>query len=133
GHLAVSTTLGVAYAGAGVFYFGTDLPPALLAGAVTAVSGLLPDLDSDSGVPIRVLFNLAAVFVPLLLLSRLLAQGMPVAQVLVILAALYFLIRHGAAAVFKRMTVHRGMFHSIPAMLIAGLAVFLLYHDPEVS
>jgi membrane-bound metal-dependent hydrolase YbcI (DUF457 family) len=27
------------------------------------------------------------------------------------------------------MTVHRGMFHSIPAMLIAGLVVFLAYHS----
>jgi LexA-binding, inner membrane-associated putative hydrolase len=28
---------------------------------------------------------------------------------------------------FRRLTVHRGMFHSVPALVIAGLALFLLY------
>ena len=31
------------------------------------------------------------------------------------------------ADMFRRITVHRGMFHSIPAMLIAGLLVYLGY------
>src|SRR5262249_4988161 len=30
-------------------------------------------------------------------------------------------------------TVHRGMFHSIPALLIAGLLVFLLYQSPSLA
>jgi hypothetical protein len=30
----------------------------------------------------------------------------------------------------KYVTVHRGMFHSIPAMLIAGLVTFLTYQHP---
>src|SRR5439155_1904644 len=43
----------------------------------------------------------------------------------------YILIRYGARALFGRLTVHRGMFHSIPAMLIAGLLVLLLHHSPS--
>ena len=38
------------------------------------------------------------------------------------LAATYLLVRFGVSELFKRITVHRGMYHSIPAMLIAGLA-----------
>ena len=50
----------------------------------------------------------------------------PIEQTIVILAGVYLLIRYGISELFKRYTVHRGMFHSIPAMLIAGLAVFLM-------
>src|SRR5262249_23133994 len=33
----------------------------------------------------------------------------------------------GLSDVFKRWTVHRGMFHSIPALFIAGLVCYLGY------
>jgi hypothetical protein len=68
----------------------------------------------------------------LLLFRRLLNQGYALGQIGVLMVAMYLFIRHGASALFKRLTVHRGMFHSIPGMFITGLIVFLLYHDPNV-
>jgi hypothetical protein len=91
---------------------------------------MLPDLDSDSGIPVRELFGLAGVFVPLLLVERLSRMGLTSEQLLVLLAATYLGVRYGLSEVFKRITVHRGMFHSVPALLIAGLAIFLL-HRPD--
>ena len=41
-------------------------------------------------------------------------------------AALYFLIRFGLPELLKRLTVHRGMFHSLPTALIFGELAFLL-------
>jgi membrane-bound metal-dependent hydrolase YbcI (DUF457 family) len=38
-------------------------------------------------------------------------------------------IKYVAANLFRRLTVHRGMYHSIPAMFIAGLCVYLAYHS----
>jgi hypothetical protein len=132
GHLTFSTALGGAYAGAAFFEFGTDWATAALAGGVTALGGLLPDLDSDSGVPVRELFNMAATLVPLMLLRPLMHEGLSAEQILVVLAGLYLFIRFGVRAVFKRLSVHRGMFHSLPAMVIAGLIVFLGYQHPSV-
>ena len=43
------------------------------------------------------------------------------------------MIRYGLSHLFKHLTVHRGMFHSIPAMLIAGLIVFLLDHGSDLT
>ena len=43
----------------------------------------------------------------------------------------YVLIRYVCSRLFKRICVHRGMYHSIPAMLIAGLVVYLGYHSPN--
>ena len=127
GHLMFSSALGAAYGGAGAWFLGLDWGPACLGAGVTALGGLLPDLDSDSGVPVRELFNLAAVVVPLLLLRRLRALGLTPEQVIVLLGAVYVFIRYGVSKVFKRYTVHRGMFHSIPALFIAGFGVFLVY------
>jgi membrane-bound metal-dependent hydrolase YbcI (DUF457 family) len=132
GHLLFASALGGAYAAAGLGQFHFDWGPVCLAAAVTTVAGLLPDLDSDSGVPVREMFGLAAVVVPLLLYRRLERTfGFSPEQTLVILGLVYVFIRYGLSSVFKRFTVHRGMFHSIPAMLIAGMAVYLLYHSDQ--
>ena len=32
---------------------------------------------------------------------------------------------------FRKLTVHRGMFHSIPGMMICGLIVYLEYRSPN--
>ena len=130
GHLSVSATLGTCYGAVGIWGWDLDWGPAFLGLGVTTLGGVLPDLDSDSGVPVRELFGLAAAAAPFLLWGRLRADGFSLEQTIVLLAAAYLLIRYGVSEVFKRATVHRGMFHSIPAMLIAGLLVFLGYDTP---
>jgi membrane-bound metal-dependent hydrolase YbcI (DUF457 family) len=132
GHLAVSTVLGAAYGGAAAWYWQLDWGTAFLGALATTLGGMLPDLDSDSGVPVRELFSLVAAIVPVLLLRRMeQLRSLTNEQALVVLAALYLLIRYGAADIFRMITTHRGMFHSIPALLIAGLLVYLLYDSPN--
>jgi hypothetical protein len=131
GHLAFSTALGVAYGAGAIWGLHLDWPTAVFGAGLTAVSGWLPDLDSDSGVPVRALFGLFSVLVPLLLLPRLLMLNLSLEMVILVLLGCHLLIRYGLAAVFKRLTVHRGMFHSIPAMLVSGLIVFLIYHHTQ--
>jgi hypothetical protein len=130
GHITTSGTLGVGVGAFGAYYLHYDWGTACLAGGLTAIGGMLPDLDSDSGIPAREMFGLAAVLVPLLLVHRLQSFQLTPEQLLVILAAIYFGVRYGLSELFRRVTVHRGMFHSVPAMMIAGLAVFLMYHQP---
>lgn len=127
-----SSALAAAYGSAATYYLDMDWGPVFMGAGLTAVSGMLPDLDSDSGVPVREMFNVSAAVTPFLMMPRLSALGFSAEQTLAILAGVYFFIRYPLSAVFKRLTVHRGMFHSIPAMLIAGLAVFLLYHHPTL-
>ena len=132
-HIAVSTACGVA---AGVTTaIPLKHPPetAFLVGCLTAVGGMLPDLDSDSGVPVRELTSLAAAVVPLLLFTRLRDAGVSHEGVLAILVVAYLVIRYGVVRLFKYITVHRGMFHSIPAMLVAGLAVYVAYDCPAAE
>jgi hypothetical protein len=134
GHLLFSSALGAGY-GALAFW---QLPvvgrgPALLGAGLTAVAGLLPDLDSASGVPQRVTFGLLGVVAPLLVLRRLLHEDAPLDDTLVLVGLAYVVIRYGLSRLFKHLTVHRGMFHSVPAMLIAGLSVFLLDRGSDLT
>ncbi len=130
-HITVSGACGIAYGGVAVQPLGFSPEAGFLAAGITAVGGMLPDLDSDSGIPVRELFGLAAAVIPLMFVRRMMHAGMSPEAVLASLLFGYAFIRYGAANVFKQFTVHRGMYHSIPAMLIAGLCVYLAYHSPD--
>lgn len=128
-HVTTSSVLGVGYAGMGIT-MGFPLETSLVAGGLCGLSGMLPDLDSDSGIPVREAMGFAAGVVPMLLVDRFQALGMPYDRMVLLTAGLYFVIRFAGAGLLGRFSVHRGMFHSIPAMFIfAGLA-FLICGSP---
>ena len=133
GHISFSAALGAAYGAVAIWQWHLDWGPVFLGAGLTTVGGLLPDLDSDSGVPVRELFGLSAALIPVLMLRRLFSFGLSSEQMFVVLAGIYLLIRYGLSELFKHATVHRGMFHSIPALLISGMIVFLLYQNPSLS
>jgi membrane-bound metal-dependent hydrolase YbcI (DUF457 family) len=129
-HLTVSTGLGAIYGGIAAGTLGVPLPVAGVGAAFTALGGLMPDLDSDSDVPLRELFGLAGMVVPLMLLRHYSGSGLSAEETLLVVGWIYVAIRYGFSMISKYVTVHRGMFHSIPAMVIAGLATFLTYDHP---
>jgi hypothetical protein len=134
GHLMLSAPLGVGYGALALWRPEFDWGAILLGAGLTTVGGLLPDLDSDSGVPVRELFGILAAATAVLLYHPLHEQlGLPVDQALVFMAAGYLFVRYVVANVFRRITVHRGMYHSIPAMLISGLLVYLSYPSRDVA
>ncbi|MHB1423773.1 MAG: metal-dependent hydrolase [Gemmataceae bacterium] len=132
GHLTFAGILGAGYGSLALLQWSWDWGPALIAAGLTTLGGMLPDLDSDSGVPLRELFGVSAAVVPILLFQSIYisCQG-STEQTLVVLAAIYLFIRYVLSYIFKRFTVHRGMFHSIPALAIAGLAAYLIYPSDD--
>jgi hypothetical protein len=131
GHLSLSAPLGAAYGALALTRPDPDWGTAILAGTLTTVGGLLPDLDSDSGVPVRELFGLLATVLAVFLFHPLREAGLSIEQTLTVLILSYFFLRYVVSAGFKMVTVHRGMFHSIPAMLISGLVVYLAYPSAD--
>lgn len=124
-HIGFSTVLGVGYGALG-YYWGLPVESCLLSAGLCSLSGMLPDLDSDSGVPVRETMSLTAAVVPMLLIERVRELGWSHEIIVLAAAAMYLLVRFGVAALFQRFTVHRGMWHSIPACLTAGFLAFLL-------
>jgi hypothetical protein len=133
-HISVSGLCGLCYGASAVFAFGFTPVQGALAGCLTWMAGMLPDLDSDTGKPIREVFSLVAAMVPLVLMRRL-EQWCGGDLEAAVLAAIgvYAGIRYGAAAFLSKISVHRGMFHSIPAMLIAAELIFLAYRSDSLT
>lgn len=125
-HITFSSIIGAGYGAAAWGLADVPWPACVLGGGLCAVSGMLPDLDSGSGVPLRESVAFAAAVVPMMLVDRLVHSGMPMEMIVLAGAAVYLAIRFGFAALLKKYTVHRGMFHSIPAALIFGEVGFLL-------
>ncbi len=128
-HVTVSTVLGVGYGAVGI---GLDYPleTCLLAGGLCGVSGMLPDLDSKSGVPVREIMALAAAIVPMMMIDRFQHMNLGPESIVLAGALIYIVIRFGVGEIFKLYTVHRGMWHSIPAAITCGLlAMFICSCD----
>jgi membrane-bound metal-dependent hydrolase YbcI (DUF457 family) len=124
-HITTSTVLGGGYAALGV-YHGLPIEAAVVAGGLCGVAGMLPDIDSDSGVPVRETMGFAAALTPMFLVDRFEQLGLNHEQMVLAAGATYCFVRFGIARLLMRYTVHRGMFHSIPALLIFTGLAFLI-------
>jgi len=132
-HISVSGFLGVCF-GVGAWYVGGFTPvQAALAGCLTWVAGMLPDLDSQSGRPIREIFSLIGAIAPLAMMGHLLRWGGNPETAMFLAVLLYASIRYGGALILGKLAVHRGMFHSIPALLIAAELAYLCYKSDHQS
>lgn len=121
------THLGVAVAGGSLLGLGAWQATALSAtdaaslAILTAFGGILPDVDADNSHAIRLIFTLLAVLsvvVGALLLQGWLGPG----RLIVACGGLYVGVRYVLSAVFRRFSVHRGIWHSLLASLLCGLA-----------
>jgi membrane-bound metal-dependent hydrolase YbcI (DUF457 family) len=128
-HIGVSTMAGVAYGSVGYATEMMPVPSCIIAGALCSVAGMLPDLDSDNSTPVREMLSFGAAVVPMLLLSRLQALNLSNEEMVCIGLGCYLAIRVGLGEILGRFTVHRGMFHSIPALILTFLAAFLMCHN----
>lgn len=131
-HMMVSTLAGAAY-GFGGYQIGMPLTTSILAGGLCSVSGMLPDLDSESGRPLREATTLAAAVIPMLMVERFQRLGLNPESMVLAAACVYFLIRFVLTEIFRRYTVHRGMWHSIPAAVVVGMISFLVMSTDDIS
>jgi hypothetical protein len=131
-HIAVSTVTGIGY-GIWGWQCGAPVETCVLAGGLCSVSGMLPDLDSDSGRPVQEMSCFAAAVIPMLMLERFENFGWSREMMVLAAAGIYAAVRFGVAELFKRYTVHRGMWHSIPACIACGLMAFLIVAGNDIA
>ena len=119
-------------AGAGFSAFGFHakfLNPFQIVAVIIAgaFAGLLPDLDSDTGKPLSFIFHFISVLIPSLLFPHAAGiWGKSPEFVISWFSLSYILIRYVACAMIKKITIHRGIMHSVPfAALAAGVGHIL--------
>ncbi len=97
-----------------------------------SIGSLLPDLDADNSTPLRHTFDLLSLLGAFLLMFQFVA-GYSLPELVLVWALAYLLLRYGLFWVFTRFTVHRGVFHSLPATLLAGtLTTLALYRGLQL-
>lgn len=93
--------------------------------ALGVAGGILPDIDSNSSIPIRIAFKLLSAISAFVVVFHF-AATLSLLELVLLGAGTYFVVRHGVFSVFTRHTRHRGVIHSIPAGFFAGLLAVLI-------
>lgn len=132
-HISVSGLIGIGYGVCAPLIFGFTIEQGVIAACLTWVGGMLPDLDSETGKPVQEIFGVVAALAPLVLMQRLISLGNSPDRVLLFGIGIYATVRYGGASMLGSVCVHRGMFHSVPAMLIAAELVYLGYPSASVD
>lgn len=98
------------------------------------LGSLLPDIDSESSVPVRIAFSVLAIVAAFLVMLRSTALFSSLLELVAVWVATYAFFRFVVFALFSRLTVHRGVFHTVPAILLSGfLTAALAYRLFDVG
>lgn len=127
-HLVWGLAGGGVLATAGYFEGHIDLKDAGAVVILGGLGGLLPDLDSDTGKPLELLFQMLSVLVPMLLYSQVKRYyGNELTLMLLFFTIGYLAVQYMFCPFIKKLTVHRGIMHSIPFAVLCGQVTFLLF------
>jgi membrane-bound metal-dependent hydrolase YbcI (DUF457 family) len=92
------------------------------------IGGLLPDLDSHNSVPLRIGFKIFSFLVSFIVMFSL-SDSLSVVEMIIIWIITFIFMRVVVLELFNKFTVHRGIFHSIPASIVFGLIVTIILYN----
>lgn len=134
-HISVGALVALVGTGA-TFLYALITDPILLAllFLVMVVMSFAPDLDSDESIPYNIIFGaftIGCTWVAVTYAFKYYSDDL--ALVIGIPSATLLFVWFVVGGMFKSLTHHRGMFHSVPAMVIAGLATYLVARSLQES
>lgn len=87
--------------------------------------GLMPDVDSESSVPIRIAYRVLSSMVALLTVLNF-ADRFSLLELTLLGLVSYGFVRYVCFSLFSRFTVHRGIVHSLPSAAGFGLITVIV-------
>ncbi len=131
-HIKCSTLAGIGGGAVAFVGYGVPLTTSMVGAGLCCIGGILPDIYSGPGIPLREITTFLASVVPTMLISRLLAYHFTQESLILAGGAIYVAIRFGLSHFLRHYTVHRGMFHSFPSMAIFGELTYLLFYGESM-
>ena len=129
GGFAVSGVLGLVTYKAGL----VNAQEFLLCVLAGTIGGLLPDIDSDNSTPIKMGFDFISLAAAFALVIHWRSE-LSLLSMLLFWIVVYLLVRYGMFSIFTKLTVHRGIIHSVPYMLTMALGLtWINYYVLETS
>ncbi len=98
---------------------------AVYAFALGTLGGLLPDVDSAHSKSIKVGFNVLSLLMTIMLIF-VKSSTYSLIEMFIVAGLVFAGIRYALLDIFRKISKHRGMFHSIPVALIWGIVVAIL-------
>ena len=133
-HLSGGVVAGAACGAAAFQLFGQPAIDATAVGVLCCASSLLPDIDSPQSKPTELLFGMSGVLAPVFIVQGIGVQRLTPSEIILVALAGYTAVQYIARRLMQRMTVHRGVFHSIPMALVWGALVYLAFrHSPAMT
>jgi membrane-bound metal-dependent hydrolase YbcI (DUF457 family) len=131
-HITFAGFLGVGYAWAAYALGGVHWLYGSVAALLTTLSGLLPDLDSASGVELKGFTGILGVLTATAVWQWMAGVDPPLLFEVHLWAVViaFVLVRHGLRRVLTRLAVHRGISHSFPTCAVWGALTYLHYPAP---
>ena len=94
----------------GLFFLGT-------------VGSLIPDVDSQTSIPFKITFTLLTIVLSFgLIFSK---PNYSLIEMMILWLAIYLLMKFVIMKLFTQLTIHRGIFHSIPMGVLFGFGTTL--------
>jgi len=98
---------------------------AVYAFALGTLGGLLPDVDSAHSKSIKVGFNVLSLLMTIMLIF-VKSSTYSLIEMFIVAGLVFVGIRYAMLDIFRKISKHRGMFHSIPVAFIWGILVAIL-------
>ena len=127
GGIIAGTSCGVI----GYMYASVPLPESVSAGVLCYISSLLPDIDSPVSKPAEFVVNICSALVPTLLFSYFSEYHLHTSSYITLAMVGYLATGILIKQIIRRITVHRGIIHSIPMSVLWGAIVFILLRKED--
>lgn len=125
-HLTVAAAASTVLAACGVYAKLFGLTTGVLCAIIGTIGGLLPDIDLDHSTPAKRGFFLGSLITSMLIVipyANAYRQNELILDSLILWGISFIIIRFVIIETFSRLTVHRGVVHSVPYMAVFGLLV----------
>jgi len=127
-HVLGGVLVGASFSAISFISTGLDIIQSYAVFTMGLLGGILPDLDSDSGKPLDIISGAISVLLPALWLTNIINEYSISAEFLIGYFTLsYFIINYIVCELLKKVTIHRGIMHSIPFSLLAAQIAYLLF------
>lgn len=100
---------------------------AVIAFALGTFGSLMPDIDADNSKAIGIGFTVISLLITTLAVF-VKSSTYSLVEMLVMAGAVFYVLRFGLIDSFRKVSKHRGMFHSIPVALMWGVVTTIMMH-----
>jgi hypothetical protein len=130
-HLTGGIIYGIICMMVGIFNLSFTIVNGFLIFLLGALGSILPDIDSDTSIPVQLLFETTGILIPIVIIKNYFTSELNIENMIFLMVLGYIIVRFGASLFFYKLTAHRGIIHSIPAAVIAGCIVFFLFYESQ--